>query len=107
VEDLVDGMLRAACTSGVEGELFNLGCGEEVTIREVVGMTLDLLGNPVEARFGALPERPGEIARMFSDSGRARERLGWAPRVALADGLARTIDWYRMQRAAQAPPFEP
>ena len=62
MEDLVDGMIRAACIPGVEGEVFNLGCGEELAIRDVVEIVLELLGNPVEARFGALPERPGEIA---------------------------------------------
>jgi UDP-glucose 4-epimerase len=107
VEDLVEGMVRAACAPGIEGEVFNLGCGEEVAIREVVGMVLELLGNPIEARFGALPERPGEITRVLSDSSRARERLGWVPQVALRDGLERTAAWYRDRLAAHAPPFEP
>jgi nucleoside-diphosphate-sugar epimerase len=78
-----------------------------VAIREVVGMVLELLGNPIEARFGALPERPGEITRVLSDSSRARERLGWVPQVALRDGLERTAAWYRDRLAAHAPPFEP
>jgi dTDP-glucose 4,6-dehydratase len=107
VEDLVDGMVRAACAPGIEGEVFNLGCGEERAIRDVVGVTLQLLGNPVEARFGALPERPGEIGRVLSDSSRARERLQWAPRVSLRDGLKRTVDWYRDRQAAHGPPFAP
>ena len=58
VEDLVDGIVRAAAVPGVDGELFNLGCGEDVAIRDVTTLVLDLLGNPVTARFGALPERP-------------------------------------------------
>ena len=107
VDDVLDGMLRAACTPDVDGEVFNLGCGEEVSIRDVVRMVLDLLGNPVEARFGALPDRPGEIARVLSDSSRALDRLGWAPQVPLSTGLERTVAWYRDQLALASPPFTP
>lgn len=95
VDDLVDGLVLAASVPGVEGDVFNLGAGREVAVREVVAAVLALLGDPVEARFGARPERPAEISRMVSDSGRARARLGWSPRVDLDDGLARTAAWYR------------
>jgi nucleoside-diphosphate-sugar epimerase len=97
VEDLVDGFILAATVPGVEGELFNLGCGEEVSMRDLATSILDLLGNPVEPDFGALPDRPTEIWRMFCDNTRAREILGWKPRHSLTEGLERTIAWYRGQ----------
>ncbi len=105
VEDLVDGFIRAAVTPGVEGQLFNLGCGEDVSIRDVATLVLELLGNPVEAQFGALPERPTEIWEMRCDSTRAREVLGWKPQHSLADGLQKTIAWYRQELADPASPF--
>lgn len=97
VEDLVDGMVRAAVTPGIEGELFNLGCGEDVAIREVATLILELMGNPVAARFGALHDRPTEIWEMRSDAAKARAILGWKPEHTLADGLRKTIDWYRKE----------
>lgn len=105
VEDLVDGLVRAAVTPGIDGQLFNLGCGEDIAIRNVATMVLDLLGNPVEARFGALPERPTEIWTMRSDSTRAAEMLGWKPQHSIADGLQKTIDWYRQELADPGSPF--
>lgn len=105
VEDLVDGLVRAATAPGVEGQLFNLGCGEDVAIRDIATMVLDLMGNPVEARFGALPERPTEIWTMRSDSTRARQVLGWKPQHALSDGLQKTIDWYRRELTNPGSPF--
>lgn len=105
VEDLVDGLVRAAAVPGVEGELINLGCGEDVSIRDVATLILDLLGNPVEARFGALPDRPTEIWTMRSDSTKARELLGWKPQHSLAQGLEKTIDWYRSELSNAASPF--
>lgn len=99
VEDLVDGMVRAAVTPGIEGELFNIGCGEDVSIREVTSSILELMGDPVKAHFGALPDRPTEIWQMRSDSTKARSILGWKPQHTLADGLQKTIDWYREELA--------
>lgn len=105
VEDLVDGMVRAAATPGIEGQLLNLGCGEDVSIREVTTLVLDLLGNPVRAHFGALPERPTEIWTMRSDATRARDLLGWKPQHSLSDGLHKTIAWYRRELEDPDSPF--
>ena len=105
VEDLADGMVRAATVPDIEGRLFNLGCGEDISMRDLATLVLDLMGNPVEAQFGALPERPTEIWVMRSDSNRARQTLGWAPRHSLAEGLAKTIDWYRRELADPRSPF--
>ena len=95
VADLVEGFVRAAVTPGVEGELFNLGSGEEVSMRDLATTILDVMGNPIEPQFGALPERPTEIMRMYSDSTKARETLGWKPTHSLTEGLEKTIAWYR------------
>jgi len=107
VEDLAEGFIAAATADGVEGEIFNIGCGEEISMRDVATTILDLMGNPIEAHFGALPERPTEIMRMYCDSTKARTRLGWAPRHSLADGLAKTIEWYRRELEDPASPFVP
>lgn len=97
VEDLADGFVRAATTDGIDGEVINLGCGEDISMRELASTILDLMGNPVKADFGAIPERPTEIWRMYCDSTKARSRLGWAPQHTLAEGLVKTIDWYRAE----------
>jgi nucleoside-diphosphate-sugar epimerase len=95
VEDLVDGFVLAGTASGVDGEVINIGYGEEISMREVATTVLDLLGNPIEPQFGALPERPTEIHRMYADPTKARQLLGWKPSHTLAQGLAKTIEWYR------------
>jgi UDP-glucose 4-epimerase len=105
VEDIVDGIVRAATVPGIEGELLNLGCGQDVSIREVTTLILDLLGNPVAAQFGALPDRPTEIWEMRSDSTKAREMLDWKPQHSLTDGLEKTITWYRDELSDPASPF--
>ena len=96
VEDLADGLVRAA-TASADGEVINLGCGREISMRDLAVLVLELMGNPVEARFGAIPHRPTEIWRMYADANKARELLGWAPRHTLEEGLRATIDWYRSE----------
>ena len=105
VEDLVTGFLLAATTEGIEGELFNLGCGEETSMRDVATLILDIMGNPIEPAFGALPDRPGEIWRMCSDSTKARQKFGWEPSHSLREGLAKTIAWYEHELARPDSPF--
>ena len=105
VEDLADGFVLAGTVEGIEGELFNLGCGEEVSMRDLATTILDLMGNPIEPQFGALPDRPTEIWRMFSDSTKARQRLGWKPRHSLAEGLAKTIEFYTGEIARSSSSF--
>ena len=105
VEDMAEGFVLAATTPGVEGEILNLGCGEEQSLRHVAQTILDLMGNPIEPQFGALPERPTEIPRMFSDSTKARAALGWAPSHSLAQGLEKTIAWYTEQLADAGSSF--
>jgi len=76
-------------------------------MRELATTVLELMGNPVEPEFGALPERPTEILRMRADATRARERLGWAPKVSLREGLETTIAWYTAEFATGASSFAP
>lgn len=91
--DIAAGFVAAAL-HGAPGELYNIGSGQEVAMRDLATTILDLMGNPIEAELGALPDRPTEIWRMYCDSTRARTELGWAPRVDLAEGLRRTVEWY-------------
>jgi nucleoside-diphosphate-sugar epimerase len=105
VEDIAEGFVLAATAPGIEGEILNLGCGEELSMRQVAQTILDLMGNPIEPQFGALPERPTEIHRMFCDSSKARQALGWSPQHSLADGLRKTIDWYTGQLGDPGSPF--
>jgi nucleoside-diphosphate-sugar epimerase len=97
VEDLAEGMLLAGTVDGIEGDLFNLGNGQEVSMRELAETVLEVVGAKVRPDFGALPDRPTEIWRMHADATRARERLGWQSKWSLRDGLAATVAWYRTE----------
>jgi len=94
VDDIVEGYIRASLSEEAIGQTINLGAGEERPIKDVVLRVLELMSNPVKPLIGALPYRPREIWRLYSDSSKARELLGWQPQVGLEDGLRKTIEWY-------------
>ncbi len=95
VDDIAEGVVRAALAGGVEGLAINLGSGAPVSIRWMAEEILRLMGNPVKPKFGALPERPVEVPVVSADTALARRVLGWSPSRSLQDGLVETIEWYR------------
>ncbi len=95
VENLVDGFILAATREAALGQVINIGAGEETSIRDLLHLIHQLTDSTSELQIGALPHRPTEIWRMCADATRARDLLGWEPRVRLAEGLERTIAWHR------------
>jgi UDP-glucose 4-epimerase len=88
VGDVVAANLAAAGTEGAGP--YNVGTGRETTVLELVDTLAELEGGrPFEAQHA--PERPGEVRRIAIDPSRARDELGWEPRVGLRDGLERTL----------------
>lgn len=94
VDNIVDGLVLAASHSGRLDGVMNLASGEEVSIRDLVTKIAELTGTRSKIEIGALPYRPTEIWRMFADSSRARQTLGWEPRVRLEEGLKKTVEWF-------------
>ena len=91
VSDLAEGLFRlASCPDPLP---VNLGNPEEFTILQFARLVRKLTGAKSELLFQPLPEN--DPKRRKPDIGRARRLLGWRPRVKLADGLERTIEWFR------------
>jgi UDP-glucose 4-epimerase len=105
VDDLVDGFIKAATTPGVEGEVFNIGGGEEISMRDLAATILEIMDNPIVAEIGALADRPTEIWSMRSDATKAQEMLGVLTPRSLRQGLEQTIAWYRQELGKSASPF--
>ena len=75
---------------------YNLESEEAISIRQLAETVRDLVGD-VEVTFG--PTRPGDYRARIVQSSRARDELGWVPGHTFAEGLRKTLEWYREQRA--------
>ena len=97
VSNTVEGFLKAAEAPQALGRTYNLGSGREVSVREVGELVGRVLGRPVRLERDPARVRPAgsEVERLLADASRAREELGWHPRVTLEEGMARTVDWIR------------
>jgi len=95
VDDLVEGMVRAAWRAKTRGQVFNLGNPNEFTILEAADLIQELLGKPLKVVYRPLPA--DDPRRRRPDISKAHVVLKWSPRVALREGLIRTIEWYKKE----------
>lgn len=94
VEDVADGLLALGFDGRAVGRTVDLGSGALVTVREVVLEIARLMRVGQEISFGAVAERSMEQVRK-ADVAATEALIGWKPGVPLAEGLARTIEFYR------------
>ncbi|HUZ85072.1 MAG TPA: NAD-dependent epimerase/dehydratase family protein [Gaiellales bacterium] len=92
VTDLAAGLVLAAEAAGVGGRVFQLASGVETSLNRLVELLGAVCGGAPPVRRE--PARQGEIERNYSLIDRARDELGYVPEVMLADGLARTWEWF-------------
>ncbi|MBI4538248.1 MAG: SDR family oxidoreductase [Gemmatimonadetes bacterium] len=78
---------------GVVGEVFNVGCGERISINRLWAEIRELVGGRVAAEYG--PPRPGDVRDSLADLSRIRTRLDYDVETTLREGLAHTCAWFR------------
>ena len=92
IENVVDAFIMAMKHDG-EPRVFNIGSGEGRSLNQLLTTMEELIGRPVERRY--LPARKFDVPVNVLDVSRARDVLGWQPRVSFREGLGRTLDWLR------------
>lgn len=93
VSDLVAGLRLAMETEGTVGQVINLGNPDERSVLDLATIINGLCGSEAGVRF--LEARQDDPERRCPDISRARRMLGWEPSVALEDGLAATVTFFR------------
>ena len=102
VDDHCDALLALLTHPGIDGETFNIGGGSELDVLTITGVLLDLLGKP-RSLVQHVEDRPGHDRRYAVDAGKLTRTTGWTPRIAFADGIASTVDWYRRHESWWRP----
>jgi CDP-glucose 4,6-dehydratase len=105
VEDAVEAYLHFAeqlDRPELHGQAFNFGNEKPITVLEVVGKILSVMG-AMELEPVILNQASHEIREQYLDCTKARTLLNWRPRFSLEDGLQRTIEWYRSFLGTAAP----
>ena len=87
----------AATSSDFTGAA-NIGTGVETSVLALFGLIKEVAGASLDPEFG--PAKPGEQRRSVLDAGTAAAAFGWRPRTSLADGLRRTVEFWRQSQVA-------
>jgi nucleoside-diphosphate-sugar epimerase len=93
VANVVEANMLAIDAPDVGGRVYNVACGERVTLNRLATELRELLGSDVEPTYAA--PRAGDIKHSLADLSRARDELGYEPSVLLREGLSHTIEHYR------------
>ncbi len=100
VDDVVEALLMSAAKREAEGHVFNLGHHEQISLRELAALLIELNGSgdyevvPFPADREAI-----DIGDYYSDYRKIDRALGWRPEISLREGLPRTVAYYREQQS--------
>ena len=100
VDNVVEANLKALTAPKLSGEVVNVALGDRTSLNQLYGWLRDAIGTDLEPVYG--PARAGDVKHSQADITRAQELLGYETKVSVADGLARTVEWYREFRTARA-----
>lgn len=95
VEDFARGLLEAVEKYPVPDPV-NIGSNEEIAIKDLVTLIIKLSGKKAKVEFDT--SKPNGQPRRKSDTRKAKEKIGFSPKVPLKVGLKRTIQWYRIHQ---------
>ena len=94
VGDVVEANMKALRYDSFP-RIFNIGSGVETSVNEIFSTVIRITGVELPPKYG--PERKGEVKRIVLDISRAFEKLGWAPKTSLDEGIKKTWEWMQKQ----------
>jgi len=93
IDNVVEANLLAARAASVGGEVFNVGCGERVSLLEIIAKLETILGRRLTREHR--PLRQGDVQHTLADVSKAKRLLGYSPLVPFDEGLQRTVDYFK------------
>lgn len=93
ISDLIDFISLAIEKQNDRFKLFNVGYGKSIPVRNLVKQIINSSGKNIEIEYDLL--KPTMKTKVFLDITKAKDLLGWSPKISLEDGIRKTIGWYK------------
>ncbi len=93
IDNVVEANVLAALAPAVGGEVFNVGCGERVSLLEIIGKLEAILGRRLARKH--TPPRAGDVPHTLADVAKAKRLLGYSPLVDFDEGFRRTVEYFK------------
>lgn len=99
IDDIVDGIIRSC--NYVENnknvyEILNLGNSSPVSLKEMINTIGQVVG--VDPKIKQLPMQPGDVDRTFADISKAKELIGYNPKISFKEGIENFVEWYKINK---------
>src|SRR5262245_35641541 len=99
IDNVVQANLLAVKAQNVGGGIFNIGCGERITLNRLIQLLEKTAGVTAEVVMGA--PRPGDVRHSLADISLAKTSLGYLPQVGIEEGLRRTVEATKSELSAE------
>jgi UDP-glucose 4-epimerase len=93
IDNVVEANVLAGKAPGAAGEVFNIGCGDRVSLLDIIARLEALLGKKLERRH--TPSRAGDVPHTLADVSKAKRLMGYSPLVAFDEGFRRTVEYFK------------
>ena len=93
VSDLVDFVVEVIKKQKQKFELFNVGCGASISVSDLVQKIIIASGKNIKIQYD--PSKPNIKTKLCLDITKAKEFMGWSPKISLDEGIEKTIEWYK------------
>jgi UDP-glucose 4-epimerase len=84
---------RLALEKAAPGEVFNIGGGSRINLNRVISIMHEIAGREINVSYEG--KQKGDVRHTFAEMTKAREKLGYQPKVQLQDGLGREYEWIK------------
>jgi len=101
IDDLIEGVL-AIIRHHKGFEIYNLGESQTTPLKELIGLIEEALGK--RAEIEEMGSQPGDVSITYADIAKARQMLGYQPRVRMEEGIKRFVDWYNQAKGSFSLP---
>ena len=99
IDDMIDALVKAATVTKAINGTYNICCGSEVSVKNLVKRIIKLTGSKSRPLFGSKPYRDNELWNLSGNPKEAERELGWTAKTSLDIGLQRAIHWFRENKA--------
>lgn len=97
VENVVEANLLAANSQEGNGEVFNIACGGETSLNQLVNLLKEISGKDIKPKYDLA--RKGDVPHSKADISKAEKVFGYAPKIEIKEGIIKTFEWYSSKYA--------
>ena len=104
IDNVIQANILAVTVPGISGEVFNIACGKEHTVLQLMAYLNKIVGKDIQPKFTS--PRPGDVPRTIADISKAKKLLGLKIEVDFRQGLKKSVEWFEAHKEEYKDAYE-